>query len=69
MQWEEGWDFHPRDRSSETESEKMKSLYWRAGGVWVALAQLAKANYFTLPQPLYQIYDQILDNYLKGPDT
>ncbi|KYF73825.1 lanthionine synthetase C family protein [Sorangium cellulosum] len=64
------WPMHPRDAEDAPEPPgPVQSLYLGACGVWIALARAAAAGFCALPMGLPDIFEQVLDDYARWPDT
>ncbi len=66
------WPIHPRDASDFGDQKlipRLTTLYCGEAGVWLALARLAQAGYIQLPQPLAEIYSELLQAYTAAPET
>lgn len=67
-----GWPMHPRDAADVGEQGPpgpLQCLYFGACGVWLALARAAAAGLCELPMGLPEIFDQVLEDYARSPDT
>ncbi|AUX48017.1 lanthionine synthetase C-like protein [Sorangium cellulosum] len=63
------WPVHPRDAEEPVPADGYKSLYLGASGVWLALARVAAAGLCELPGSLPRIFEQVLEQYTRSPDT
>ncbi|WP_437813724.1 lanthionine synthetase C family protein [Sorangium sp. So ce1078] len=65
------WPVHPRDAEDSPGPEALaplNGLYIGACGVWLALARAAAAGFCELPTGLPEIFDQVLEDYVRSPD-
>ncbi|WP_437335375.1 lanthionine synthetase C family protein [Sorangium sp. So ce394] len=66
-----GWPVHPRDAEGAPgpgAPRPYQGLYFGACGVWLALARAAAAGFCSLPMSLPEIFDEVLEAYLRSPD-
>ena len=67
---ERPWPAHPRDVEDAPEATgPFYSMYLGAFGVWLALVRLADAGDCRLPRPWVEIFEQLLKDYVRSPDT
>ncbi|XXX77382.1 LanC-like protein [Sorangium sp. So ce134] len=66
-----GWPVHPRDAEDSPgpgAPGPLKSVYVGAAGVWLALARADAAGLCRLPMGPPEIFDEVLEDYLRSPD-
>lgn len=64
------WPQHPRDLADSGSGRRpMRSLYFGAAGVWLALARLADAGLCRLPVDLAEVLATLASDYAHSPDT
>lgn len=64
------WPMHPRDVEDASEPLRpLHSLYIGAAGVWLALIRLARAGHVALPGEPAEIFEGVLADYARSPDT